>query len=132
MDRFEELKGKYAGALNVMHRKGFQIHNLHVQDNKLFVKASAGTHELKNLVWDEIKRIDASYADLTCDIRIDPAIAPPPEPKTYTVAPGDTLSKIAKQHYGDANSYMKIFDANKDQLKDPNVIKVGQVLKIPE
>ena len=44
---------------------------------------------------------------------------------------GDTLSKISKQFYGDANSYMRIFDANKDQLKDPNTIKPGQVLKIP-
>ena len=44
---------------------------------------------------------------------------------------GDTLSKISKQFYGDANRYMKIFEANKDQLKDPNVIKPGQVLKIP-
>jgi len=47
------------------------------------------------------------------------------------VQPGDTLSKIAKQFYGNANAYMKIFDANKDQLSDPNNIKVGQELVIP-
>ena len=51
--------------------------------------------------------------------------------KTYTVKAGDTLSKIAKEHLGDANSYMKIFNANKDQLSDPDKIKPGQVLKIP-
>ncbi len=51
--------------------------------------------------------------------------------KTYTVQAGDNLSKISKQFYGDASKYMKIFDANKDQLKDPNMIKPGQVLKIP-
>ena len=44
---------------------------------------------------------------------------------------GDTLSKIAKEHLGNANAYMKIFDANKDQLSDPDKIKPGQVLKIP-
>jgi nucleoid-associated protein YgaU len=49
----------------------------------------------------------------------------------YTVKSGDTLSKIAKEHLGDANSYMKIFNANKDQLTDPDKIKPGQVLKIP-
>jgi nucleoid-associated protein YgaU len=47
------------------------------------------------------------------------------------VKSGDTLSKIAKQHLGDANAYMKIFELNRDQLKDPDVIKPGQVLKLP-
>jgi len=132
MDRFEELKLKYQSALKVLERKGFRMHNLHVQDNKLFVKASAGTQELKNLVWGEIKSIDPAYADLTCDISVDPTIAPPPEPRTHKVEPGDTLSKISKQVYGDATRYMKIFEATKDQLSDPNVIKVGQVLRIPD
>jgi len=132
MDRFEELKGKYDAALKVLGGKGFRMHNLHVQDNKLFVKASAGTQALKDQVWDAVKKIDRTYADLTCDISIDAAIAPPPEPKTHTVVSGDTLSKLARQFYGDGNKYMKIFDANKDQLKDPNVIKIGQVLKIPD
>lgn len=131
MDRFEELKSKYGSALNVLERKGFRVHNLHLQDNKLFVKATAGTQELKNLVWGEIKSVDPAFADLTCDINVDPSIAPP-EPQTYTVQSGDTLSKMAKQFYGDANKYMKIFEANKDQLTDPNKIRVGQVLKIPE
>ena len=44
---------------------------------------------------------------------------------------GDTLSKIAKEHYGNANDYMKIFKANTDKLTDPDKIKVGQVLVIP-
>jgi len=47
------------------------------------------------------------------------------------VQKGDTLSKISKQFYGDANKYKKIFDANKDQLKDPDKIQPGQVLRIP-
>ena len=51
---------------------------------------------------------------------------------TYTVKAGDTLSKIAKQHYGNANAYMKIFEANKGILQDPDKIQVGQVLKIPD
>ena len=46
--------------------------------------------------------------------------------------PGDTLSKISKQFYGDANKYMKIFEANRDKLKDPDKIQVGQELVIPE
>ncbi|MCM2316244.1 MAG: LysM peptidoglycan-binding domain-containing protein, partial [Thermoanaerobaculia bacterium] len=45
---------------------------------------------------------------------------------------GETLSKISKKYYGDATKYMKIFEANKDILKNPDLIKVGQKLKIPE
>jgi nucleoid-associated protein YgaU len=51
---------------------------------------------------------------------------------TYTVVAGDTLSGIAKKFYGHADHYMDIFNANKDQLSDPDKIKPGQVLKIPQ
>ena len=44
---------------------------------------------------------------------------------------GDTLSKIAKEHLGDANAYMKIFEANRDKLSNPDLIKPGQVLTLP-
>ena len=54
-----------------------------------------------------------------------------PEGQYYTVKSGDTLSKISKQHYGDANQYMKIFEANKPMLKDPDKIYPGQNLRIP-
>ena len=54
-----------------------------------------------------------------------------PESKYHTVASGDTLSKIAKAQYGDPNQYMKIFEANKPMLKDPDKIYPGQVLRIP-
>ena len=136
MDRLAELKAKYQSVLNLIEKKGLRLHNLHVQDNKLFVKASAGAQDLKNQIWEQIKLVDPKFADLTCDIQIDPALAPPPPPaapamKTYTVQAGDTLSKISKEFLGNANAYMKIFEANKDQLTDPNKIKVGQVLKIP-
>ena len=57
---------------------------------------------------------------------------PPAAAKVHEVVSGDTLSGISKKYYGNANLYMKIFEANKDQLKDPNIIKVGQKLKIPE
>jgi nucleoid-associated protein YgaU len=51
--------------------------------------------------------------------------------RTYTVKPGDSLSKISKELYGDANEYIKIFAANRDVLRDPNKISPGQTLKIP-
>ena len=59
----------------------------------------------------------------------------PPLPATrfrvYTVQKGDSLSKIAKHEYGDANKWRKIFEANKDIIKDPDLIYPGQELKIP-
>ncbi len=53
------------------------------------------------------------------------------EPRTHTVTLGETLSAIAKHYYGDASKYHQIFEANRDQLKDPDKIQVGQKLKIP-
>ncbi|HET9159835.1 MAG TPA: peptidoglycan-binding protein LysM [Caulobacteraceae bacterium] len=55
-----------------------------------------------------------------------------PASQFYTVQSGDTLSKIAKQFYGDANRYSAIFEANKPMLKDPDEIYPGQVLRIPQ
>lgn len=56
---------------------------------------------------------------------------PEPEAQFHTVVRGDTLSAIAKTYYGNANAYMKIFEANKPMLSDPNKIYPGQVLRIP-
>jgi nucleoid-associated protein YgaU len=132
MASLEELKTKYAPALRKIEEQGVKLQNLHIQDNKLFIRGAAPTDAAKNEVWTAIKSVDRTYGDLTADITIDPSL-PPPKPKeqSYTVQSGDTLSKISKQFYGDANRYMKIFDANKDQLKDPNTIKPGQTLRIP-
>ena len=59
-----------------------------------------------------------------------PAAETPPT-RTHTVKSGDTLSKIAKSYYGNANQFPKVFDANRDKLSDPNKIKAGQILVIP-
>jgi nucleoid-associated protein YgaU len=62
-----------------------------------------------------------------------PGTNPPQvESRFHTVQPGDTLSKIAREVYGDANAYMTIFTANNPMLKDPDKIYPGQVLRIPE
>lgn len=57
---------------------------------------------------------------------------PEPQAKFYTVVTGDTLSKISKDFYGNANKYMKIFQANEPMLKHPDKIYPGQMLRIPE
>jgi nucleoid-associated protein YgaU len=57
--------------------------------------------------------------------------APPPANQTYTVKAGDSLSKIAKHLYGDAKQWRKIFEANKDKIKNPDLIYPGQIFTIP-
>ncbi len=137
MADLEQLKGKYQSVLTLINQLGVRLQNLHVQDNKLFLKGTAKTKADSNRIWDQIKLVDKNYSqDLMAEITYDtdaPAATPASQAaKTYTVKAGDTLSKIAKQHYGNANSYMKIFEANKGLLQDPDKIQVGQVLKIPD
>jgi len=74
---------------------------------------------------------DSSKADFSNVQGGVASTAPDAAAQTYTVASGDSLSKIAKHFYGNANDWHRIFDANRDQLSNPDLIKPGQVLKIP-
>jgi nucleoid-associated protein YgaU len=142
MDRLEELKQKYSAALQTIQQRGVRLSHLHVQDNKLYIEGAAPSEAIKNEVWNQIKAADPTYSDLTANITVDSSLPQPQAAaaaaagsasggKTYTVQPGDSLSKIAKQYYGNANDYNKIFEANRDKLSDPNKIQVGQELVIP-
>lgn len=76
---------------------------------------------------------DLSEATIVEPVEVAQAdVAPVDPPRVYTVQAGDTLSKISKEYYGNSNDYMKIFEANRDTLSDPDEIKVGQELVIPE
>jgi nucleoid-associated protein YgaU len=137
-DRFEQLKAKYQSVLNFIQSQGVQLQNVNMEGDKLLIRATAPSGDLKNKVWDQIKLVDPNYSDLIADIQAPAAAAaaaaggaPTPAARTYTVQPGDSLSKISKEFYGDANKYMKIFDANKDKLTDPDKVKVGTNLIIP-
>jgi nucleoid-associated protein YgaU len=136
-DRFEQLKTKYQSVLNFIQSQGVQLQNLNMEGDKLLIRASAPSADSKNRVWDQIKLVDPNYSDLIVDIQAPAAAAAAAggpsstAARTYTVQPGDSLSKISKHFYGDANMYMKIFDANKDKLSDPDKVKVGTALLIP-
>jgi nucleoid-associated protein YgaU len=135
MDRFDELKQKYASVFAVVQQQGVRLAQLHVQDNKLFMRGAAPSEAIKNVLWNQIKMVNPAYDDITADITVDSTL-PQPSPvsvpkRTYTVQAGDSLSKIAKQFYGNANDYMRIFEANKDTLNDPSKIQIGQQLVIP-
>ena len=132
--KLNELKQKYGSVLRVIEQSGVRLQNIHIENNKLLIRGQAPSQQVKNQVWDQIKLVDPTFSDLTADISVDPnAPQKPAQPsgQTYTVKPGDSLSKIAKQFYGDANDYMEIFNANRDKLSDPNKIQPGQELLIP-
>jgi nucleoid-associated protein YgaU len=131
MDRLEQLKQKYARALDVITAAGVSLQNLHVEDDKLLIRGKAPSEAAKGEVWTAFREADAAHQDILLDLTVDTSLPTPARGQSYTVQAGDSLSKISKQFYGDAGKYMKIFEANTDQLKDPNMIKAGQVLKIP-
>ena len=155
-DRFATLKEKYVLVLNTINKQDLRVEKMHVEQDKLFIRAKAPSEDAKTKFWDAVKKVDPNYSkDFTAEIQVTPAAAqakpgggaplapgvvpasgsgtaPAGSPRTYTVVKGDTLSKISKQFYGNANDYMRIFEANRDQLKDPDKIYPGQVLKIPD
>jgi nucleoid-associated protein YgaU len=139
-DQFERLKQKYQPAINLMQQLQVRLENINMEGNKLLIRGVAPSAEAKNKVWDQIKLIDASYSDLTCDLSVaQPAtmtagasMSGGQGQRRYTVKAGDTLSKISQQFYGDANQYTKIFNANRGVLRDPNTISPGQELVIPD
>jgi len=142
----ERLKQKYQAAFNLMQQLQVRLQNVNMEGSKLLVRGVAPSAEVKNKVWDQIKLIDATTSDLVCDITVSQQ-QPQQGPATmragasasggqnqrhYTVKPGDTLSKISREFYGDAGQFTKIFNANRNILKDPNSISPGQDLVIPD
>jgi nucleoid-associated protein YgaU len=125
------LRDKYNHAIQTA--KNFRMEgSAEERDGKLYFNGTVKNQDEANRIWDAIKTVPDWRNDVVGEIKVAPgAAAAAPAARTYTVKAGDTLSKIAKDHLGNANSYMAIFEANRDQLTDPDKIKPGQVLKIP-
>jgi nucleoid-associated protein YgaU len=134
------LRDTYAYAIQTA--KGKFQGNAEERDGKLYFKGTVSSEDDKNQIWNAIKTIPTWQKDVVADIQVIPAAQPagsatrpqaaaPTGGRTYTVKAGDTLSQIAKDQLGNAGSYMKIFDLNKDILTDPDKIKPGQVLRLP-
>ena len=130
------LREKYNHAIQTAKSLRFDG-SAQEQDGKLHFKGTVNSQEDANKIWDAIKTVPDWQKDINADIKVNPAAQKATGTtgqaagKTYTVKAGDTLSKIAKEQLGDANAYQEIFNANRDQLTDPDKIKPGQVLKIP-
>lgn len=135
--KFARLKGKYVSALNVADELGVRIDGLYVEGDKLVVRGTAPSEEAMNQTVGAFQNVDGSYSDLDIQVGVSApaeqtAATAAQSSRTYSVQSGDSLWKIAKNHYGDGGQYMKIFYANRDQISDPDRINVGQQLVIPE
>ncbi|MFZ1292145.1 MAG: LysM peptidoglycan-binding domain-containing protein [Melioribacteraceae bacterium] len=122
------LTMKYGPVLDLCNKLNMKDAKVEEALGSLKVSGTVHTQYEKNTIWDKIKEVGGqSPTDLKADIKV--------EAKDYyhihKVVSGDSLSKMAKVYFDEANKYMKIFEANKDQLKNPDLIKVGQELKIP-
>lgn len=108
---------------------GLKVSNLSVEvdDDKATVFGTVESQAEREKV---ILAAGNVYGIATVDDRLS-VVTPEPQATFYTVQKGDSLSKIAKAHYGSYKDYMKIFEANRPMLTDPDKIYPGQVLRIP-
>ena len=131
-----DLREKYSAAIQKAKELRMEGAAQQVGD-KLHFKGTVSSQDEANRIWDAIKTVPDWSKEVVADITAKPKAPRAPGAtgqtagKTYTVKSGDTLSKIAQDQLGDAKAYHDIFNANRDQLTDPDEIKPGQVLKIP-
>ena len=122
------LQVKYSQVLALAQELNLKEINVAEEEGVLKLSGTANTPYEKNCVWDKIKEVGGeSYSDIKANINV----ANTDFFHVHTVESGDSLSKISKKYYKDANQYMKIFNANTDQLSNPDAINVGQKIKIP-
>lgn len=137
----DDEKEQEKAALIMSHIKsyGFNTSNLNVvvEEETVILTGSVETTADKNRIIvtagnvEGISRVEDRLSVKEKAVAAEPEKEPEPEKQFYTVVAGDTLSKIAKQVYGNANKYPVIFEANKPMLKHPDKIYPGQVLVIP-
>lgn len=122
------VKSKYQSVLDLGQELNIQNGDVSEENGILKMKGTAKTQYEKNLLWDKIKSIGGENpSDINADIKVaDTSVY-----ARHTVKSGETLGKIAKQYYGDASKYQKIYSANTDILKNPDMIHPDQELIIP-
>ncbi len=122
------LQDKYREVLNLGEQLGIKDGFVNEEAGMLKIGGLAEDQYQKDQLWDLIKEIGGSSpSDLIADIKV----ANTDYYTKHTVKSGESLSKIAKHYYKDASKYPRIFEANTDILKNPDLIHPGQVLTIP-
>ena len=122
------LQQKYRSVLNMGEDMNARNGYVEEADGKLRVGGTVETQRQKDMMWDEIKRIGGENPT---DIEADIKVSNTSYYAKHTVKKGDSLSKIAKEYYGDPMAYRHIYNANTDILDDPNKIFPDQELTIP-
>lgn len=122
------IKEKYQDVLDLGEKLEIANGDVNIDDGILKIKGIAKTQYEKNLIWDKIKTIGG---DNPSDILANITVADKTVYHKHTVANGETLGGIAKHYYKDVTKYKDIFSANTDTLDNPDLIKVGQILNIP-
>jgi LysM domain len=127
------LKDKYQPALDLAKSLDAKMENFHEENGELVFNGEVATPYERNLIWDKFKSINGldKEAAAPAEIKANISVADSSVFHRHTVVSGDTLGKIAKHYLDNAADYKKIFEANRDILSDPDMIKVGQVLVIP-
>lgn len=122
------LHSKYKQLIDAANTSGVSNLQVRQQGNVLYIDGTAPTEQVKDQLWDIYNKIDPDYraGDLVLDIKATDGGSTGMQ--EYTVVKGDSLSKIG-QKYG--VGWKEIFEANKDQVKDPDLIQPGWKLKIP-
>lgn len=120
---------KAAALVKLVQDMGFKVDDLgiRVDDDRVILTGTVDTQEIREKVVLLVGNVEG-IGSVDDQLKVS---KPEPEATFYEVKSGDSLSKISKQFYGDANKYMVIFNANKPMLKDPDEIYPGQRLRIP-
>ncbi|MCM4165196.1 MULTISPECIES: LysM peptidoglycan-binding domain-containing protein [unclassified Arenibacter] len=122
------VKAKYQAVLTLGEQLKIKDGDVSEEAGILKIKGQAATQYEKNLLWDKIKELGGENPS---DIKANITVADESVYHRHTVKSGESLSKIAKKYYGDPMKYKKIFEANTNILKNPDVIHPDQVLVIP-
>lgn len=122
------VKSKYQSVLDLGEQLNIKNSDVKEDNGVLKIHGTVPTQYEKDLLWDKIKSVGGENpSDLMADIKVaDTSVY-----HRHTVKKGETLGKIAKHYYGDASKYQKIFKANTDILKNPDMIQPDQELVIP-
>jgi nucleoid-associated protein YgaU len=127
MADLEALKQKYAPVIETIEKfvpYGATLDAVDLAGEQLHIKGTVPSTVVADRVWDKIKKVDPTYADLKHEIGTSGGAEQP-----YTIKSGDTLSAISLLFYGNANKYPQIAKAN--NLADPNNVAIGTTLQLP-